>query len=152
MSLNNLTGDDTLMINNKPIHLEFSEGDTATIEFPNELVTLTTGKNKNTIYAKNEAGSNFDLNFSVMRGGSVDRYLNGLKAQQDEDFVAFSLMDGAFTKRLGDGKGNVKYDTYLLEGMVFIKPVPVKGNVSGDGEQGKATYSLRGALATRALM
>lgn len=151
MTLFSLVGDDTLVLNNRPIHLEFSEGDTATIDFPNELVNIATGKNKNTIYAKNESGNNFDLTFSVMRGGSVDRFLNGLKVQQDDDWAAFTLLDGAFTKRLGDGKGNVVYDTYLLEGMAFVKPVPVKGNASGDTEQGKATYILRGALAVRAL-
>lgn len=152
MGLMSLVGDDTLVINNRPVHLEFSEGDTATIDFPNELVSMATGKNKNTIYAKNESGNNFNLNFSVVRGGTVDRFLNGLRVQQDDDFVAFSLMDGAFTKRIGDGKGNVKYDTYLLEGMAFVKPVATKGNVSGDTEQGKATYALRGALATRAIL
>lgn len=147
-----LTGDDTLVINNRPIHIEFAEGDTATIDFPNELVSMSTGKNKNTIYAKNEAGNNFDLVFSVMRNGSVDRFLNGLQAQQDDDWAGFVLMDGAFTKRLGDGQGNVSYDTYILEGMVFVKKVPTKGNVNGDTEQGKVQYALRGALATRAIL
>ena len=151
MGLMSLVGDDTLVINDRPVHLEFAEGDTAVIDFPNDLVTISTGKNKNTIYAKNESGSNFDLTFSVMRGGKVDRFLNGLQVQQDEDFAGFILMTGAFTKRLGDGQGNITYDTYLLQGMVFVKPVPAKGNISGDTEQGKATYTLRGALATRAL-
>ena len=152
MGLMSLTGDDTLVINNRPIHIEFAEGDTATIDFPNELVSMSTGKNKNTIYAKNEAGNNFDLVFSVMRNGAVDRFLNGLQAQQDDDWAGFVLMDGAFTKRLGDGQGNVSYDTYILEGMIFVKKVSTKGNVSGDTEQGKAQYTLRGALATRAIL
>ncbi len=151
MALMSLVGDDTLLINDRPVHLEFLEGDTATIDFPNELVSLSTGKNKNTIYAKNESGSNFDLTFNVMRGGAVDKFLNGLQIQQNEDWAAFNLMTGAFTKRLGNGQGRVTYDTYMLQGMVFVKPVPTKGNVSGDGEQGKAQYTLRGALAVRAL-
>ena len=152
MTLYNLVGDDSLIINNRPIQLEFSEGDTATIDFPNELVSIATGKNKNTIYAKNEGGSNFDLTFNIMRGGLIDKFLNGLQVQQNEDFTGFTLMTGAFTKVLGDGEGHRTYDTYLLKGMVFVKNVPVKGNVSGDTEQGKATYTLRGAVATRALI
>lgn len=152
MVMFNMTGDDTFIINTKPIHPEFSDGDTVTIDFPNELCTLTTGKDSNTIYALNEQGSNFDVTFSVMRGGAVDKYLNGLLANQKKDFVAFPLMTGAFTKRLGDGFGKVSYDTYVLRGMAFTQNVNVKGNVTGDGEQGKAEYRLKGALAVRGIV
>ena len=146
-----MVGDDTFVINGRPVHPEFAEGDTVTIEFPNDLCTVTTGKDGNTIYAKNEAGSNFDCTFTVMRGGSVDKFLNGLLAQQNDDFVAFATMEGAFTKRLGDGTGKVHYDTYVLRGMVFTKNVATKGNVSGDAEQGKTVYTLKGALAIRGI-
>ncbi len=152
MALTSLVGDDSLIINNRPIQLEFADGDTATIEFPNELFSMSTGKDKNTIYAKDESGSNFNLNFSVMRGGTVDKFLNGLMAQQDEDFAGFTLMTGAFTKVLGNGEGRRTYDTYLLKGMMFVKNIDAKGNVNGDTEQGKASYALRGAVATRALI
>lgn len=152
MALTSLVGDDSLIINNRPIQLEFADGDTATIEFPNELFSMSTGKDKNTIYAKDESGSNFNLNFSVMRGGSVDKFLNGLMVQQDEDFAGFTLMTGAFTKVLGNGEGRRTYDTYLLKGMMFVKNVDGKGNVNGDTEQGKASYALRGSVATRSLI
>lgn len=127
MGLNVLTGDDTLIINERPLHLEFAEGDTATLDFPNDLVSISTGKNKNTIYAKNEAGSNFTLTINIMRGGLVDKFLNGLQVQQNDDFVGFELMTGAFTKVLGDGNGRRTYDTYLLKGMVFQKKCTYKG-------------------------
>lgn len=146
-----MTGDDTFIINATPIHPQFADGDTVTIDFPNELCTLTTGKDSNTIYAINEQGANFDVVFSVMRGGSVDKHLNGLKTNQTKDFVSFPLMTGAFTKRLGDGYGKVSYDTYVLRGMVFVNHSPAKGNVSGDGEQGKVEYRLKGALAVRGI-
>lgn len=60
-------------------------------------------------------------------------------------------MEGAFTKRLGDGAGKVHYDTYVLRGMAFTKNTATKGNVSGDAEQGKATYTIKGALAIRGI-
>ena len=146
-----MAGDDTFLINDRPIHMEFAEGDTCTIDFPNELVTLTTGKNKNTIYAKNEAGSNVDCVFTVIKGGSVDKFLNGLLVQQERDFAAFELMTGSFTKRLGDGQGNITYDTYTLRGLVFTKNVATKGSSSGDAEQAKSVYTLKGALAVRGI-
>lgn len=151
MGIMTLVGNDSLVINDFPIHTEFVDGDNFTIDFPNDLFTMATGKNKNTIYAKNEAGSNFSCTFSVSIGGFVDKFLNGLRVQQDTDFVRFSLMNGAFTKTVGDGNGNVSYNQYILKGMMFKKIPGAKGNVSGDTEQGKVTYVLDGALATRGL-
>lgn len=150
--INNMVGDDTFVINDRPIHPDFAGGDTVTITFPNDMVTIETGKNKNTVYAKNEQGSNFDVNFTVMRGGSVDKFLAGLLSNQERDFVGFQVMNGAFTKRVGDGTGRVTYDTYVLRGMVFTKYPEMKGNVAGDVEQGKSTYILRGAVAVRGIM
>ena len=146
-----MAGDDTFLINDRPIHMEFAEGDTCTIDFPNEIVTVTTGKNKNTIYAKNEAGCNVDCQFNVVKGGNADKFLNSLLVQQERDFAAFALMTGSFTKRLGDGSGNITYDTYTLRGLVFTKYVPTKGSASGDAEQAKSVYTLKGALAIRGI-
>lgn len=148
----NLTGDDTLVIENKVINIEFADGDNATIEFGDDLVTLSTGKNRNTIYALNESGNNFELNFSIVRGGSIDKYLNGILVKQKQDFVGFSLLTGSFTKRLGNGYGKITHDTYTLRGMVITKHPSTKGNVNGDTEQGKVEYTLRGALAVRGIL
>lgn len=151
MSIFSLTEGDSLVINNKPLQMDFADGDTCNVSFPNELVTVTTGKNRNTIYAKNEGGSNFELTITLMRGSNSDLFLNGLLIQQDNDFVAFPLMGGTLTKRLGDGEGNVRFDSYNLRGMVFTKNVEGKSNVSGEADQAKAVYTLKGAVATRGL-
>lgn len=151
MGLTNMTGDDSFIINDRPIHPDFAGGDTVTIDFPNDLVSIETGKNKNTIYAKNETGSNFTCTFNVMRGGAVDKFLNGLRIEQDKDFVLFNLMNGAFTKRIGNGQGRAIYDNYVLLGMAFQKNPPAKGNTSGDVEQGKIQYTLIGSVATRGI-
>lgn len=151
MAIMTLVGDDSLVINDYPIHTDLQNGDTVTIDFPNDLFSMATGKNKNTIYAKNEAGANFSLTFNIAIGGSVDKFLNGLRVQQDTDFVRFTLMNGAFTKVLGDGEGNVVYNQYILKGMMFKKFPGAKGNSAGDTEQGKVTYVIDGAVATRGL-
>ena len=152
MALQTLTGEDVFIINDKPLILDTANGDIVTIDFPNDLVTLTTGKNTNTIYAKNEAGSQVDVVARVMRGSGTDKFLNGLMAQQERDTVAFPFMNAAFVKRLGDGAGNVTYDTHTIQGMVFTKKAGVKANTDGDSDQAVVTYTMKAALATRGMI
>lgn len=148
----NLTGSDVLVINSKPIQNDFSEGDYATVEFSDDLVTIATGNNQNTIYALNESGNNFEMTLNVLRGSDSDKYLNGLLYKQQQDFVATTLMTGSITKRLGDGYGKVTFDTYTLRGMVISKVPGTKGNVNGDTDQGKTQYAFKGALAVRGIL
>jgi len=152
MALTTLTGEDVFIINDKPLMLDTANGDIVTIEYSNDLVTLTTGKNTNTIYAKNESGSQVDITCKVMRGSGTDKFLNGLISQQERDFVGFTLMNGAFVKRLGDGVGKVSFDTYSLTGMAFTKKPGAKANTEGDGDQATVTYTMKAALATRGIL
>lgn len=147
----NLTGDDTLLINDVPLQLDFANGDVATLEMPNEMFTLTTGKNGNTIFAKNESGVNSNLQIMLMRGGKGDLMLNGILSNQQRDFVGMILINAAFVKRLGDGLGNVKYDTYNLQGGMIKKLPAAKSNTEGDGSQGTAQYELGFAKTIRAV-
>lgn len=148
----NLVGDDTFLINDIPLIADTAHGEVVSISFPNELVTVTTGKNKNTIYAKNEAGSQVDIECKLMRGSKGDRFLNGLLANQENDFIAFNLMNGAFVKRMGNGQGKVTYDTYTITGMVFTNKPGTTSNTEGEADQATITYTLKGALATRGIL
>ena len=152
MALTTVTGDDVFIINDRPLILDTANGDIVTVDFPNDLVTLTTGKNQNTIYAKNESGSQVDVTCRIMRGSGTDKFLNGLMAQQERDTVAFPLMNGAFVKRLGDGTGAVTFDTHTFNGMIFTKKPSVKANTDGDADQGVVTYTIKAALATRGML
>ena len=147
-----LTGDDSLIIDNLNVNKDFPNGDTAVIEFQNNLVGMATGKDLNTIFAKDESGNNFRLTVRVLRNSKSDIYLNGKQLLQTDDFPAFVLLTGSFSKRLGDGSGNVTYDGYDLKGMIFEKKVPAKANLNGDTEQGVSTYVLIGAAGQRMLM
>ena len=152
MALQTLTGEDTFLLNDKPLMLDTANGDIVTIDFPDELFKLTIGKNGNAIYAKNESGSQSDIVIKIMRGSPTDKFLNGLLANQERDFVGFTLMNGAFVKRLGDGEGGVHYDTYSLQGMMFTKNVGGKANTEGDGDQATTTYNLKAASAIRGIL
>lgn len=147
-----LTGDDSLIIDNIPMNLDFPNGDTAVIDFQSNLAAIATGKDLNTIFAKDESGNNFRLTLRVLRNSRSDIHLNGKQQLQTGDFPAFVLLKGSFSKRLGDGSGNVSYDGYTLNGMVFEKKVPTKANLNGDTEQGVSTYVLIGAAGNRTMM
>jgi hypothetical protein len=147
-----LTGDDSLIIDDIDINKDFPNGDTAVIEFQNNLAGMATGKELNTVFAKDESGNNFRMTIRVLRNSKSDIYLNGKQILQTEDFPAFVLLTGSFSKRLGDGLGNVTYDGYTLNGMIFEKKVPAKANLNGDTEQGVSTYVLIGAAGQRVMM
>ena len=145
-----LTGGDTITINAKPL-TDLADDDISTVSFPNEIVSVNTGKNRNTVYALNETGNNAEVTLRVIMNSSDDKYLNGLLMAQQRDLPSFVLMTGQFTKRVGDGSGNISYNTFPLQGGVFTKLPDVKDNVNGDKEQAIITYNLKFALAPRVI-
>ena len=150
MSTLTITGKDTLTLSDR-IFNDLADGDVSTITFPNDLVSLKTGKDGNTLYALNETGKNAEMVIRVVRGSSDDKFLNSLLASMKRDIPSFEVMTGTFVKRLGDGTGVVISDTYNLEGGIFKKEVEAKDNAEGDTEQAVAVYNLTFAKGNRAL-
>jgi len=145
-----LTGQDTIIINNRVIS-DLADADCGTLNFPNELASLKTGKNGNAIYALNNTGKECDVVLRVVRGSEDDKFLNGLLAVQNANFSAFILMSGEFIKKVGDGQGNVNNDTYIMNGGIFSKQVGAKSNVEGDSEQSVAIYEMKFANSPRVI-
>lgn len=146
-----LTGADTIKINNR-ILSDLADGDCAVLTFPNEIATVKTGKDGNSIYAFNQTGKNCDLVLRVLRGSSDDKFLLNLFNTMKIDFSGFVLVSGEFIKRVGDGTGNVSNDTYLVAGGIFNKNIDAKNNAEGDTEQSVAIYTLRFANGDRSIM
>jgi len=145
-----MSGNDSIKINNK-ILADFASDDIAVLTFPNELASIKTGKNGNSIYAINETGRQAELVLKVIRGSSDDKYLASQLSAQKNNFAGFILMIGEFIKRIGDGTGNIVSDTYILSGGVFSKEVEAKSNVAGDADQSISTYTIRFANSPRIL-
>lgn len=145
-----LTGNDTFVINNR-VFKNFADGSTITINFPNEKTGETTGKNGNTIYSTNEQGKNANVELRLLVGSKDDIFLNGLSVQQDRDLPTFTLLTGSFSKRVGDGQGNVKFINYILAGGIFKNNLDSNENLQGETEQGAAVYRLFFAEAQRAI-
>ena len=150
MSVYSLTGNDNFILNDRVIN-ELSDGSTIEIAYQNDRVGVSTGKNGNTVFAENKTGLNAVATLRVIRGGKDDKYLNSLSIQQNKDLPSFSLMNGSFTKRVGDGTGSVKFDNYVLLGGVFQRFPDVQENLVGETEQGTVVYTIIFAKAERAL-
>lgn len=150
MSAVAMSGNDTIIINNTPL-TDLADADVAVLEFPNEIATVKTGKNGNSIYGLNETGKQATLKIRVIRGSADDKFLNNLLAQQQTNFAGFVLMIGEFVKIIGGGQGNITSDTYITSGGVFVKQVMAKSNVEGDAAQSVAEYEIKFSNAPRAL-
>lgn len=148
MATKTITGDDTLTLFDRVIN-DLADDDVTQISFPNDLIQVKTGKNRNSLYARNAQGAQCDLVLRVNRGSSDDRFLQARLAEQERDVPSFTLATGQFVKRLGDGQGEVFSDVYDLEGGVFTRKVETKENVSGDTQQAVSVYQLRFAVGTR---
>ena len=145
-----LTGNDTLIIQERVIK-DMADGSIVEIAYQNDRVAVTTGKNDNTIYAEDRTGSNAALTLRVIRGSSDDRWLNGLSIEQNRDLPSFKLLRGSFSKRIGDGYGQITYDNYILIGGVFQKYPDTQENLQGETEQGSTVYQIIFSRAERAL-
>jgi len=145
-----MSGNDAITINNSVLS-DLADGDCVVLTFPNEIATVKTGKNGNTIYGQNQMGNNAEAKIRVIRGSGDDKLLNSLQLQQQGNFVGNTNVIGTFVKLIGDGQGNVSNDTYILSGGVFMKLVEAKTNVEGDATQSVSEYSLKFASAQRTL-
>lgn len=148
MGINVITADDTLTLYGRVFN-DFADNDVSSITYNDDLVTLKTGKNKNTIFSRNEPGNNAMAVIRLIRGSDDDRFMQAKLAEVNGYFPSVILCSGQFVKNLGDGAGNVSRDVYNLAGGTFTRQVDGKENVNGDGEQGIAVYNMKFANAIR---
>ena len=149
MSTYTLTGDDSIIINDVPLK-DFADGDIATLDLPNNLMEISTGKDGNTIFALNEAGNNATLTVRPLLSSATDKRLNGL-LPKSESFAGYVLLTGAVTKQVGDGAGNISYNSYVLQGGMIQKKPAIKSNVNGDTQQAVVEYVIQFANAARVI-
>lgn len=146
-----LSGKDTIVIAGRTL-LDFADGDSITLEFPNDISNVKVGKNGNAVYAMNNSGLIAEVTLRLIRGGTDDKYLNALRSIQLFDFPSFLLLTGTFVKRVGDGNGRITYDTYRMNGGVFKKNLAAKENADGDTDQALVSYMFTFANAPRSIL
>jgi hypothetical protein len=145
-----LSGNDTITINNH-VFADLADGNCVELTFPNEIASVKTGKNGNSIYSFNTTGMQCEVKIRVLRASADDMFLQNLLNQQQNNFAGTVLMIGQFIKKIGDGQGNITSDTYTMSGGVFMKQVEGRSNVEGEVEQSIAIYSIRFANSPRVL-
>lgn len=145
-----MSGSDTININGTLL-VDLADGNVVELTYPNEIANVKTGKNGNSIYGLNESGKQCEVKVRVLRGSTDDKFLNGLLSQQQANFAGFPLMIAQFIKKIGDGKGNITSDTFVLSGGIFMKQVEGKSNVDGDTEQSVSIYMMKFSNSPRAI-
>lgn len=150
-----LTGKDTIAIGSTGLALrifaDLADGDTAVLDFPNNLVEAKTGKNGNTIYAFNATGKVVTATIRLLRGSEDDKFLNGEMNRFLLDPPAYTFLGGSFIKRIGDGLGVVTNDNYTLSGGIVQKMPATKENVEGDTEQAVVIWQIIFANSDRGI-
>ena len=144
-----LTGADTIIINDIPVR-DFADGDIGTLDLPNNIFAGQTGKNGNTIFALDESGNNATFTLRILISSADDKRFNGMIPQSDS-FASTVLATGSVTKQVGDGQGNISFNTYLLSGGMIQKKPNMTTNVNGDTAQGVIEYVFYFANAERAI-
>lgn len=144
-----LTGNDTVIINDIPVK-DFADNTIGALEIPNDLFAMSTGKNGNTIFALDEKGNNATLTLRILMSSGDDKRFNGM-IPQSESFASTILANGSVVKQVGDGAGNISYNTYLLRGGMISKKPAISSDVAGNTDQAVVEYVFQFAQAERSI-
>ena len=113
-----LTGKDVIVIDGRVFH-DVADGDFALLEYDNDIASIKVSKDGNSIFALNETGNVVKATLRVLLGSADDVVLNSRLQQLKNDFSGFTLLVGSFTKRVGDGAGNVMENAAVYHDYVF---------------------------------
>lgn len=141
-----LTGDDTFIIWDRTI-TDLADGDVITVTADNNIASSVVGKGGNIIIAKDEQGKKCTVTLRVLKGSSDDQFIQAYYKTYEIDSALFVLGNGSFAKRLGDGTGNVVYDTRYLKAIHFTKPpYDATLNVNGATDQAVTVYTFQAII------
>lgn len=141
-----LTGDDTLILFGRTI-TDTADGDIATIAVDNDIASSVVGKGGNVIIAKDEQGKKCTITVRILKAAGDDIFLQSKYQSYENDSALFSVGTGSFSKRLGDGSGNVVFDTKYIKALHFTRsPYDAVMNVNGNTDQAVTVYTMQGLI------
>jgi hypothetical protein len=145
-----LTGDDSFVLWGRAI-TDLADGDVVTITADNNIASSVVGKGSNVIVAKDEQGKKCTIALRLLKGSKDDQFIHSYYKTYELDSALFIMGNGSFAKRLGDGSGNVVFDTKYLSAIHFTRPpYDAAWNVNGSTEQAVTVYTMQ-ALIERVL-
>lgn len=145
-----LSGSDTTIIGERSLS-DLADQDCVALSFATDLMSVKVGKNGNAIYSFNNTGLVCAVVIRVLRGSSDDKYLNSLLSQMIANPAGFVLLDGEFVKKVGDGKGNITRETYIMSGGVFTRMPDARDSAEGNTDASVSVYNLVFSNAPRAI-
>ena len=129
----------------------FASGAVAELTAPNELSTITTGYNGNSLGSHNEPGRQRECTLRLVKGSEDDKRLNknyNLWKNRDSKFKPLSM---AFTKHIAHSDGSITKDTVeCFFGLPSGQPTQAT-NTEGDTEQVISVYVLRFGNSERSM-
>ena len=129
--------------NGKWILTDLADGVVAELNAPNELSTMTTGYNGNSLGSHNEPGRQRELTLRLVKGSSDDKRLNANYNLWKDRSDSFLPLKGFFTKLIKNEAGSNTLDTVEC---YFGLPTgqPTQSSVmDGNTEQVVSIYTIR---------
>lgn len=121
---------------------DLATGNVAEITAPNEMATVSTGFNGNSLLAHNEPGRQRQLVLRVVKGSGDDKRLNSWLLGWQNRSLLWKPANATLTKNLVNEQGKSFEDTYeLMSGAPTGAPVTTV-NTEGDIEQVVSVYTI----------
>lgn len=136
-----VSGNDTLIVNGVVI-TGHADGDAIKIEPQGPISQYKVSKDGNTIISLQYTGILCKLTVRLVRGCADDITMNGLLQQWINAPTAFPLLAGSYVKSIGDGKGNVASEIYVISGGVFEAIPPGHTSMDGSVEASVSVYTF----------
>lgn len=130
---------------------DFADGTVAELSAPNELSTMTTGYNGNSLGSHNEPGRQRELSLRLVKGSNDDKRLNKAYNMWKNRDLRFRPLKMSFTKNVAHSDGSVTVDTVeCFFGLPTGQPTQMQ-DTAGNTEQVISIYSIRFGNSERSM-
>ena len=130
---------------------DFADGTVAELAAPNELSTITTGYNGNSLGSHNEPGRQRELTLRLVKGSGDDKRFNKNYNMWKNRDLRFRPLKMTFTKNVAHGDGSVTNDTVeCFFGLPTGQPGQMQ-DTAGNTEQVISIYSIRFGNSERSM-
>lgn len=130
---------------------DFADGTVAELTAPNELSTITTGYNGNSLGSHNEPGRQRELNLRLVKGSNDDKRLNKAYNMWKNRDLRFRPLKMSFTKNVAHTDGSVTVDTVeCFFGLPTGQPSQMQ-DTAGNTEQVISIYTIRFGNSERSM-
>lgn len=130
---------------------DFAAGAVAELSAPNDISSMATGYNGNSLGAHNEPGRQRELSLRLVKGSSDDKRFNKNYNLWKDRSIRFKPLKMSFTKNVAHEDGSITKDTVdCFFGLPSGQPTQVS-NTEGDTEQVISVYMIRFGNSERSL-